>query len=378
MFRNLNQLVVAALALLVAAPLAAGPYSDATHGTRYNDPRFVGWATGIDMHWPTGFTPSGDYDDPTKALGAAPGTANDVVTFGNNGWAVLTFSRVIRNTPGPDLAVFENGFNAPALPGTLFAELAWVEVSTDGFNYARFPSVSTNAWPGELGSVDPTNIYNLAGKHINNNGQAWQGTPFDLSDLAGHPLVLSGAVQLDNINYVKIVDVYGHSDGTTRDEATSLINPATGLPWDKTHVIYDAGNLIPPPPNDVTTGFDLDAVGILEAVIGDANGDGKVDGGDLAIWQQHYDPRGRNAAANDASTGDFNGDGKVDGGDLALWQQHYDPVGISATSMTGDPLEYAPSVPEPATVFLFLAVFAAGILLRRKLRPCARTVAPSR
>jgi len=360
MFRNINGPAVA-LALLVAAPLAAGPYSDATHGIRCNDPRFVGWATGVDMHWPTGFTPGGGYDDTSKALGPAPGTSNDVVTFGNEGWAVLSFSRVIRNLPGPDLAVFENGFNNP-----IFAELAFVEVSSDGARFARFPSVSTNAWPGELGSVDSTNIYNLAGKHINNFGQAWQGTPFDLSDLAGHALVLSGAVHLDNINFVKIVDIYGHSDGTTRDEATSLVNPATGLPWAATHVIYDGGNLIPPPPNDVTTGFDLDAVGILEAVIGDANGDGKVDGGDLAIWQQNYDPRGLNSATNDASKGDFSGDGRVDGGDLALWQQHYNPVGISATSATGGAVALD-AVPEPATTGLVLLGAAAG-LARRKRR----------
>jgi len=60
---------------------------------------------------------------------------------------------------------------------------------------------------------------------------------------------------------------------------------------------------------------------------GDANEDGKVDGADLAIWQQHYDPLGLNPD-NDFSTGDWNDDGKIDGGDLAMWQQNYNPLGV--------------------------------------------------
>ena len=59
--------------------------------------------------------------------------------------------------------------------------------------------------------------------------------------------------------------------------------------------------------------------------LGDATGDGKVDGGDLAIWQQNYDPLGTKGATPEK--GDWNGDGKIDGADLALWQQHYNPLG---------------------------------------------------
>ncbi|HUU82807.1 MAG TPA: dockerin type I domain-containing protein, partial [Phycisphaerae bacterium] len=65
----------------------------------------------------------------------------------------------------------------------------------------------------------------------------------------------------------------------------------------------------------------------------DANGDAKVDGGDLAIWQQHYDPLGQNP--NTPGMGDWNGDGKVDGGDLALWQQRYNPLGLVAPMKAG-------------------------------------------
>jgi hypothetical protein len=60
-------------------------------------------------------------------------------------------------------------------------------------------------------------------------------------------------------------------------------------------------------------------------LLGDANDDNRVDGADLAIWQQHYDPVGENP--NTFEMGDFDEDGDVDGADLALWQQNYDPVG---------------------------------------------------
>jgi hypothetical protein len=59
---------------------------------------------------------------------------------------------------------------------------------------------------------------------------------------------------------------------------------------------------------------------------GDANYDGKVDGADLALWQQHYDAVG--AHTNTWDMGDWNKDGRIDGGDLALWQQNYNPIGI--------------------------------------------------
>jgi hypothetical protein len=69
---------------------------------------------------------------------------------------------------------------------------------------------------------------------------------------------------------------------------------------------------------------------------GDANGDGKVDGGDLAIWQQHYNPL---SGGGGPGAGDFNDDGKTDGGDLALWQTNYDPLGIASIGSAGSVTE---------------------------------------
>jgi hypothetical protein len=339
-------MAVLTIVLTVTGPTWAGPYSGPWDGISYDDPRFVGWATGVQVSWPTGFVPS--FNDPSLALGAAPGESGDVVTLGNGGSAVLSFGVTIADYPGPDLAVFENGFNDP-----IFVELAFVEVSTDGTRYARFPSVSlTGAWPGEIGAVDATDIHNLAGKHINNYDQAWTGTPFDLTDLANHPLVLAGHVHLDDVRYVRIVDVYGHSDGTTTDAATLLVDPTTGQPYPDNHVIYDGGNSAMS-----LTGFDLDAVGVLRPPLGDANDDGKVDGADLAVWQQNYDPLGANP--NVFAMGDFNGDGRIDGGDLAIWQQHYDPLGGSSAGAMS-------SVPEPGTMMLLLPALMGFRALRKR------------
>src|SRR3989304_465703 len=50
-----------------------------------------------------------------------------------------------------------------------------------------------------------SNVYNLAGKHA-----AGFGTPFNLDDVASDPLVLGGMIALNNIQYVKLVDIPGN------------------------------------------------------------------------------------------------------------------------------------------------------------------------
>jgi glucose/arabinose dehydrogenase len=97
---------------------------------------------------------------------------------------------------------------------------------------------------------------------------------------------------------------------------------------------------------------------------GDANGDGKIDGGDLAIWQQNYDPLGSNGAGNTWDKGDWNDDNRIDGGDLALWQQNYAPLGYSSVS-AGDALAMN-AVPEPETIFLAMTgAMGMGWFVRR-------------
>ncbi len=165
---------------------------------------------------------------------AATGLAdNNTVSLGDHGIAILTFTNPIVNGQGFDFAVFENSFE------DYFLELAYVEVSSDGIHFVRFPSVSltqTNTQIPGFGTLDPEKIHNLAGKY-----KVFYGTPFDLSDIQD-----SSGIDIQHITHVKIVDVIGSID-------LSYANYDS-----QGHIIND-----PFPTPFWTGGFDLDAVGVI-------------------------------------------------------------------------------------------------------------------
>lgn len=172
----------------------------------------------------------------TEVNGTLKAGVNVTVSLGDNGTAVLEFPSPIKNGEGPDFAVFENGFD---YDGYQYLELAFVEVSSDGINYVRFPAISkTNSFvqTGGFGTSDATLLHNLAGKYVAN-----YGTPFDLEELKNNPLL-----DMNNITHVKLVDVIGTIDLATSTK-DSLGNPVND-PFTTT------GN---------ASGFDLDAVGVI-------------------------------------------------------------------------------------------------------------------
>lgn len=196
---------------------------------------FVAWATECILN--LGFQ---DLSDTTlgyaatgtsaSAIGIA-GTA--VVSLGDGGSAILTFASAITNDTGYDFAVFENSFSDS------FLELAFVEVSSDGINFFRFPATSNTQdtlQTGSFGSTDATFINNLAGKY-----RALFGTPFDLQELASIP-----GLDVNQITHVKIIDVVGSIDSAyaTYDQYGKKINDPWNTPF-------------------ASSGFDLDAVGII-------------------------------------------------------------------------------------------------------------------
>ena len=215
----------------------AGPVGS-THTTAIHKDSsiFVAWAKSCtvvrgyqDISSPSlGYASVGDS---SKAIGKADGTG--VVSLGDGGYAVLTFTNPISDGPGWDFAVFENSFN-----GT-FLELAFVEVSSDGVNFYRFPSVSylpTSLQYDNAAYMDCRKINNLAGKYLVN-----YGTPFDLQELSGIP-----GLDIQHITHIKVIDVVGS------------INPLYGT--------YDShGTIIndPWPTPFASCGFDLDAVGVI-------------------------------------------------------------------------------------------------------------------
>jgi hypothetical protein len=224
------------LAFLIPAALHAGPYSGAagTAGSEAiarNDSRFVAWASGhsevtygsdVDNTWKT----------PAKATGPATTDVYDIVCLGNGGRITMYFPHPLRDGTGADFAVFENAVTAT------FLELAFVEVSSDGVNFHRFPNASLTASAvGAFGNVDPTNINGLAGKH-----QVGYGTPFDLAALPDSPLL-----DKQRVCFVRIIDIIG--SGTTKDSSN--------------RPIYD------PTPTIGSGGFDLEAIGAIHVNSGD-------------------------------------------------------------------------------------------------------------
>jgi hypothetical protein len=227
-------LLTVSIVLLPAAFASAGPYAPAagkTGSTAINkdDSAFVEWASGY-TNYAVGTDCATGWQTPDKVLGKAVGDSYDICCLGNGGRITMTFSKPITNGRGWDFAVFENGFN------DTFLELGYVEVSSNGADFFRFPNVSLTASAvSAFGSVDPTNIDGLAGKY-----RQGYGTPFDLDQMAG----VSSLLDVNNVGFVRIQDIVG--DGTYLDTAG--------------RVIYD------PHKTTGSGGFDLDAVGVINAV----------------------------------------------------------------------------------------------------------------
>ncbi|MEM9237324.1 MAG: hypothetical protein AAGB14_11135, partial [Verrucomicrobiota bacterium] len=208
------------------------------------NPLFFAWADDYEDYQRS----DGDtgFGDPGFALGPVTGNNFDVVSLGDmtaaqivagdpSGRVTLVFPHPIRNRTGADFVVFENGFTATFDTGGdgiggVFAELAHIEVSADGETFHRFPSDSlTPGTVGGFGTIDPSNVFNLAGKHVNAGGESW-GTPFDIGELG-----------LEVVTHLRVVDIPG--DGS--------FSVASSQP------IYDAWHTFG------SGGFDLEAVGAI-------------------------------------------------------------------------------------------------------------------
>lgn len=196
----------------------------------------VGWATGYEIT--RGYMQINLPDSGLASVGnssSAIGKAGEggVVSLGDGGVATLTFSTPITNGVGADFCVFENSFL------DTFLEFAFVEVSSDGVNFVRFPAIShtqDTIQTDGFGYTQPEQIHNLAGKY-----RALYGTPFDLEEL-----IDSANININNITHVRIRDVIGSIDSmyATYDTEGHKINDPFPTP-------FPSG------------GFDLDAVGVI-------------------------------------------------------------------------------------------------------------------
>ncbi len=162
------------------------------------------------------------------------------VSLGDSGYATLSFNLPIVNGDGNDFAVFENGFFYPTNQDTLgFFELAFVEVSSNGINFVRFPSESKTQFQTQVGTyetIHKSDVYNLASAC----GLGY-GIAFDLNDIAD-----SNNIDINNITHIRVVDAIGciQSDFCTYDSYGNKIND----PW---------------PTAFATGGFDLSGIGVI-------------------------------------------------------------------------------------------------------------------
>ncbi|MBP1629590.1 MAG: aggregation factor core protein MAFp3, isoform [Bacteroidetes bacterium] len=189
-----------------------------------SNPNVNSWAKGVQVKRGTisnSSTVYASFGKPYMAQGRPDSTTTSAISLGNRGEAIVTFDRPIINGNGYDFAVYENSFSPTYL------ELAFVEVSSDGINYFRFPAIS-NASSEQ--NINPTLINNLAGKY-----QVGYGTPFDLSTIPNNILL-----DKSNVRFVKLIDVIGGQD--------TDING---------NIIYDASS------GGYSTGFDFTGICII-------------------------------------------------------------------------------------------------------------------
>lgn len=213
------------LALLAAGTAQAGSFAPAagvsgSTAVAVDDSRITGWATGVadltrgpvDIAFPDGEVPTNGEE--TNVIGVPSEYVAEVLSLGDGGSVTLTFAAPLFDGPGADFAVFENSFDGE------FLELGFVEVSSDGVNFTRFPSSSITQVTTQVGPftrLDPTNVHNLAGKY-----KFGYGTPFDLAELANSP-----GLDIQGISHVRVVDVIGAigSNGSLDSQGRKINDP---------------------------------------------------------------------------------------------------------------------------------------------------------
>jgi len=251
--RNLLVIVCVLLAVSVSAQGLSNPLA-----MHKDSSAFVGWATSAEIVRgyvkisDTTFTYTDNasgitsnyafYGTIDNCLGKANG---QYISLGDGGYITLQFDSPIVNGAGHDFAVFENALIPNAVPNQdsiVFYELAFVEVSSNGVDFVRFPAVShvqTDEQVGPFGYENSNLLTNLAGVF-----PVFYGYPFDLEELANEP-----NLDVNNITHVRLIDVVGS------------IDPQYGT--------YDSeGNIIndPYPTPFHSCGFDLDAVGVIHSL----------------------------------------------------------------------------------------------------------------
>lgn len=231
--------------------------------------------------------------NPSLALGAPRG-ALDVHSLGIGGSLTLGFAVLISDGPGADFLVSENCFHTSLTES--FAEVAFVEVSSNGVDFARFPAAyyGPQQEPGPFGVVTVGSYDDVTGQtpclavsdptaDVQDVVEAG-GDAFDLADLAQDPLVQLGRVDLHAIAQVRIVDA---QSGVDRDSRGVVVRDAGAgsADIDAVTVIHHQGNGAA---NGPRVALDVRADGSFTVRIEDPDGWQDLDPSSLrfSLWGQ--------------------------------------------------------------------------------------------
>jgi prepilin-type processing-associated H-X9-DG protein/prepilin-type N-terminal cleavage/methylation domain-containing protein len=226
----------------------------------------------------------GAFGDPTQTLGGPSGEGAtmqslDVYRLGVGGSLILGFGQhAISDAPGADFIVFGDQFYVNGNPAQDYAELAYVAVSSDGVNFATFPTSSSTPGPvGVFGNINPANVSGFAGinpvyANVNTNTinpfdpTVAGGDAFDLSTLKNSPQVTAGLVNLSDIQFIRLTDVVSGTsvdsngntiydpgisavidavaviNGTDLNPALTWTNAAANNLWDATSQNWNSGS----------------------------------------------------------------------------------------------------------------------------------------
>lgn len=235
-----------ALPMLAACILAAAVHAQSVHATT---------VVAVDTRGNAG----GGVFQPLNALGAPLGGGTfmgslAVHSLGIGGSLTLGFAQPLRNGPGADFLVAENPFESSTF-GATFGEYCFVEVSSNGADFARMPArwFGPDAEPGAFAVIPVGSVENLAGQVpvLAGSAQAAGADPqdvceaggdaFDLQDLVGHPDVAAGRVNLGAITQLRLVDA---RSGIDRDAAGRFVRDtgSGSADIDAVTAIHHAGN----------------------------------------------------------------------------------------------------------------------------------------
>ncbi|MBL9164337.1 MAG: autotransporter-associated beta strand repeat-containing protein [Planctomycetaceae bacterium] len=173
----------------------------------------------------------------------------------------------------------------------------------------------------------------------------------DLDGAGFDKLAITGGATLDGTLNVVVPDGFVATPGSTYQILTStsgVTGQFAGLTWNGANswtAQYDA--------NSVTL-----VAGATAGFAADFDLDGDVDSDDLGRWKTNFGL----ATGGTKELGDATGDGVVDGADFLAWQQQF------GSGVTPPAVATAVAVPEPATWGLSLLALFGGKLLRRKSR----------